>query len=142
MRALVVDDSTVMRKIMIMALHEASIDQVDEAQDGCQALISIVNQDYDLVLMDWNMPNMKGIDAVRQIRAQGKSMPIIMVTSESDRAHVIEAIREGVTNYIVKPFDRPLLIDKVRQALRRTSTVQLKKDAIRPPSTPPSPPPA
>ncbi|HRK35070.1 MAG TPA: response regulator, partial [Candidatus Hydrogenedentes bacterium] len=105
MRALVVDDSGVMRKILIGALGRANITEVDQAADGKEAVEAVLMNDYDLVLMDWNMPNMLGIDAVRAIRASGKTMPIIMVTTEAEKGRVIEALKAGANNYVIKPFE-------------------------------------
>ena len=86
MRALVVDDSAVMRKVLIGALGRANITEVDQAADGLEAVSATDSQEYGLILMDWNMPNMLGIDAVKAIREKGKTMPIIMVTTEAEKA--------------------------------------------------------
>ena len=117
MRALVVDDSSVMRRVLVTALVSASIDHVDEVCDGAEAVQATQAEDYDLVLMDWNMPNMLGIDAVRAIRANGKTMPIIMVTTESERSRVVEAIKAGASNYITKPFDHWTMLTKIQSVL-------------------------
>ncbi|MBM3288684.1 MAG: response regulator, partial [Candidatus Hydrogenedentes bacterium] len=105
MKALVVDDSAVMRKVLIGALGRAEITEVDQAADGKEAVDAAMATEYHLVLMDWNMPNMLGIDAVRAIRAAGKAMPIIMVTTEAEKGRVIEALKAGANNYIIKPFE-------------------------------------
>ena len=121
MRALVVDDSAVMRKVLIGALGRASITDVDQAADGQEAVEATQANEYDLVLMDWNMPNMLGIDAVRAIRANGKKMPIIMVTTEAEKSRVVEAIKAGVNNYVVKPFTPDLLGERIKETLARAA---------------------
>jgi len=121
MKALVVDDSGVMRRIVIGALAKADITDVVQAGDGQEAVAAVVEHDFDLVLMDWNMPNLKGIDAVREIRAMGCKMPIIMVTTEAEKSRVLEAIKAGANNYVIKPFEPQMLIDKVTDTLSRSA---------------------
>ncbi|HOE66786.1 MAG TPA: response regulator [Candidatus Hydrogenedentes bacterium] len=124
MKALVVDDSVVMRRVLIGALSRAGITEVAEAADGCEAVKAVAEAEYDLVLMDWNMPNMLGIDAVREMRAQGKKVPIIMVTTEAEKSRVIEAIKAGANNYIIKPFDSKGIVDKIHEVLEKAAPVQ------------------
>ncbi len=121
MRVLVVDDSTVMRKVLIGALSRANITEVDQACDGAEAVAATQQTDYDLVLMDWNMPNMLGIDAVRAIRAQGKSVPIIMVTTEAEKSRVIDALKAGANNYIIKPFEPSAIVSKIEDTLAKAA---------------------
>lgn len=122
MKALVADDSTVMRKILINALSQAGITDADQAVDGKEAVAAIMANDYDLVLMDWHMPNMSGIEAVKIIRANGKKMPIIMVSTEAEKSHVIEALKAGVNNFVIKPFKPETIIAKIQQTLGMTSS--------------------
>ena len=117
MKALVVDDSAVMRKVLIGALGRANINEVDQASDGKEAVDAVQATDYQLVLMDWNMPNMLGIDAVRAIRACGKTMPIIMVTTEAEKGRVLEALKAGANNYIIKPFEPTTIVSKIQEVL-------------------------
>ena len=119
MKALVVDDSAVMRKVIIGALARADIVDVDQAADGQLAVDACKESDYDLVLMDWNMPNMLGIDSVRAIRALGKTMPIIMVTTEAEKGRIVEALKAGAQNYIIKPFEPATIITKINQTLKK-----------------------
>lgn len=119
MKALVVDDSAVMRKILIGALGQAGITEVGEAADGRLAVAAAGAGDYGLILMDWNMPNMLGIDAVKAIRAAGQTMPIIMVTTEAEKLRVIEALKAGANNYIVKPFKPETVATKVQETLAK-----------------------
>lgn len=121
MRALVVDDSAVMRKVLIGALGRANITEVDQAPDGAEAVRMVDGADYGLVLMDWNMPNMLGIDAVRAIRAKGKKMPIIMVTTEAEKSRVIEALKAGAQNYVIKPFEPNTIVGKIQDTLAKAA---------------------
>lgn len=121
MKALVVDDSAVMRKVLIGALGRAGITDVDQAADGQEAVAATDAKDYNLVLMDWNMPNMLGIDAVRTIRANGKTMPIIMVTTEAEKSRVIDALKAGAQNYVIKPFEPATIVSKIQEVLAKAS---------------------
>ena len=119
MKALVVDDSGVMRKVLIGALARAEVTDVDQAADGEECVEAVQNNEYDLILMDWNMPNMLGIDAVKAIRAGGHKMPIIMVTTEAEKSRVIDAIKAGANNYIIKPFQPATIVEKIQQVLEK-----------------------
>ena len=122
MRALVVDDSAIMRKVLIGALGRANIESVDQAADGKEAVDAVQANDYGLVLMDWNMPNMLGIDAVKEIRGLGKTMPIIMVSTEADKGRIIEALKAGANNFIIKPFEPATIVAKIQEVLRDSAT--------------------
>lgn len=121
MKALVVDDSAVMRKVMIGALARAGIEDVGQAADGQEAVTAVMGEEYGLVLLDWNMPNMLGIDALRAIRAQGRTVPVIMVTTEAEKSRVIEALKAGANNYIIKPFDPTAIVSKIQETLARAA---------------------
>jgi len=121
MKALVVDDSAVMRKVLIGALGRANITDIDQAADGQEAVAATEANDYNLVLMDWNMPNMLGIDAVRAIRANGKTMPIIMVTTEAEKSRVIDALKAGAQNYVIKPFEPATIVSKIQDVLAKSA---------------------
>ncbi|MGC8739731.1 MAG: response regulator [Candidatus Hydrogenedens sp.] len=120
MRALVVDDSAVMRKVLIGALGRANINEVDQAADGAEAVQAVQQNDYDIILMDWNMPNMLGIDALKAIREMGKTMPIIMVTTEAEKSRVLEALKAGATNYVIKPFEPNTIVGKIQEVLNKS----------------------
>jgi two-component system chemotaxis response regulator CheY len=122
MKALVVDDSEVMRKVLIGALARAGISEVDQAADGVQAMAQIRSTQYDLVLLDWYMPNKLGIDAVKEIRATGNKVPIIMVTTEAEKTRVIEALKAGATNYIIKPFEPSAIVAKIKEVLAKAGS--------------------
>ncbi len=106
MRVLIVDDSQIMRKIITGALKKLRIKDIVEASNGQEAVDMVsIDSEISLVLMDWNMPTMTGIEAVSKIRAAGKKTPIVMVTTESEKDKVIEAIKTGANDYLVKPFN-------------------------------------
>lgn len=117
MKALVVDDSMTIRRIVIKALAEIGIADAVEAGDGDDAVTAAKAGPFDIVLMDWNMPKMSGLDAVKAIRAAGVKTPIIMVTTEAEKTRVIEAIKAGVNDYLIKPFTPQQLGDKVKAIL-------------------------
>ena len=119
MRALVVDDSTVMRRVLTGALRNADILEVDEAANGQEAVEFAVKNTYDIILMDWNMPVMLGIDAVREIRAKGVTAPIIMVTTEAEKSRLIDAIKAGAQNYVIKPFEPAAIIGKIKDTIKK-----------------------
>ena len=106
-KVLVVDDMMTMRKIVINGLKKMNISKIDEADDGATAwpLIeaSVSAEKYDLIISDWNMPNMKGIDLLKRCRALEayESVPFLMVTAEAEQTAVLEAVKERVSNYIV-----------------------------------------
>lgn len=115
MKILLVDDSTTMRRIQKNTLGSLGFTDVDEAEDGQDAVAKVGKAPYELVLMDWNMPNMTGIEALKAIRANPATakIPVIMVTSESEKTRILEAIQAGATNYIVKPFTPDILKEKL-----------------------------
>jgi two-component system chemotaxis response regulator CheY len=117
MKILVIDDAMVMRNIHKNILLDFGIPDADlfEAPDGKQALQIATSSSIDLFLVDWNMPELSGIDFVKAVRAMDcyKETPIIMVTSEAAKYNVLEAIEVGVTNYIVKPIKADMLKEKL-----------------------------
>jgi two-component system chemotaxis response regulator CheY len=122
MKALVVDDSLVMRKILIDMLGKIGIVDVGEAADGEEAVEAGISGNYDLVLMDWNMPKMSGYEALVAIRASGKDIPIIMVTTEAEKVRVIEAIKAGANSYIIKPFKPEVAALKIQAVLAKVKS--------------------
>lgn len=122
MKALIVDDSAVMRKVLIGALDRAGITDVDQAADGVEAVEAVKSDDYALILMDWNMPNMLGIDALREIRALGCDTPIIMVTTEAEKSRVVKALKTGASNYIIKPFEPATIVEKIKATLEKVGS--------------------
>jgi len=112
---LVADDSRVMRRIIIRALNDIGLNDVVEAGDGDEALTLFRAQEIALVLTDWNMPNRNGLEVIQGIRATGSTIPIIMITTESEKARVFSAIEAGVSDYLIKPFDAETLRKKLER---------------------------
>jgi two-component system chemotaxis response regulator CheY len=112
---LVVDDYATMRRIIRNLLQQLGYTDVDEAADGEQALQKLREKDFNLVISDWNMEPMTGLQLLKHVRADGrlKQMPFIMVTAESKTENVIAAKEAGVSNYIVKPFNAEILKQKL-----------------------------
>ena len=120
MRILLVDDSRTIRNIQKNVLAQLGYEDVIEAADGVEALKLIGETRPDLALVDWNMPNMDGITLVRKVRETDKQLPLIMVTTEAEKRRVIEAIKAGVHNYVVKPFTAQTLAEKNTATLAKT----------------------
>ena len=114
-KVLVVDDSGTMRKIVIRALNHVGLMETVEANDGVEGLAVFQSNPVSLVMMDWNMPNKTGLDLARDIRALGSKVPIIMITTESEKGRVMEAIQAGVTDYLMKPFTQEVLQEKLQK---------------------------
>ncbi len=113
---LVVDDSRVIRKIACRILKELKFD-TDEAEDGVSALASCRARMPELILLDWNMPNMDGIEFLKTLRReQGGTRPIVVFcTTENDVGHIAEALSAGANEYIMKPFDRGIVEAKLAE---------------------------
>ncbi|MDT8445695.1 MAG: response regulator [bacterium] len=116
---LIVDDSAPMRHLVRQTLEELYFKNFFEAENGEEALKVLESQGIDLVLLDWQMPKMTGISLLREIRSQDKykTLPVVMITSEATKDNIIEAAKEGVTGYILKPFDSFLLGEKIEKVL-------------------------
>jgi two-component system chemotaxis response regulator CheY len=119
MRILLVDDSKTMRNIQRAVLAQLGHTDILEAGDGQDALSKAPAFRPELMLVDWNMPNMDGLTFVKAWRAVNKTTPIIMVTTEAEKARVIEAIKAGVNNYVVKPFTPDLLSQRIAETLAK-----------------------
>ena len=119
MRILLVDDSRTIRNIQKNVLKQLGHTDVAEAEDGVIALAAFNKQVPDLMLIDWNMPNMDGITLIRKIRAVNKTVPMIMCTTEAEKSRVLEAVKAGVNNYIVKPFTVESLGEKISQTMAK-----------------------
>ncbi len=115
MKVLVVDDSGIMRKIIIRSLNACGVSDVVEAADGREGLEAFGTNPVDIVLTDWNMPEMNGLELLQAIRATGSTVPIIMITTEGEKESVIQAIQAGVTDYLCKPFEQEELRDKLEK---------------------------
>lgn len=116
---LIVDDYKTMLRIIRNLLKQLGFNNVDEASDGSEALQMLRNKDYGLVISDWNMEPMTGIELLREVRADQRTcnLPFIMITAESKTENVIAAKQAGVSNYIVKPFNAATLKQKLTSVL-------------------------
>lgn len=121
MNILLVDDSKTMRNIQKKTLEAMGPATFAEASDGVEAwnILAGGKNTFDLVLVDWNMPNMDGLTLVTKFRAVNRSTPVIMVTTEAEKSRVLEALKAGVNNYVVKPFTPEVLVEKVKQTLAK-----------------------
>ena len=121
MKILLVDDSRTIRNIQKNTLASMDYTDILEAADGVEALAVLNEQRPDLMLVDWNMPNMDGITLVRKVRETDQALPMIMVTTEAEKAKVIEALKAGVNNYVVKPFTAETLSEKINQTMSKVA---------------------
>ncbi|HWG97429.1 MAG TPA: chemotaxis response regulator CheY [Nitrospira sp.] len=115
MKILVVDDMVTMRRIVKNILKQLGFVNVEEAENGQEALQKLQADTYGFVVSDWNMPVMTGIDMLRAIRVDEKlkTTPVLMVTAEAQQSNLVEAVQAGVSNYIVKPFTAETLQEKI-----------------------------
>lgn len=120
MKVLVVDDMVTMRRIVKNILKQLGFANVEEAENGQEALQKLQADRYDFVVSDWNMPVMTGIDMLRAIRADEKlkTTPVLMVTAEAQQSNLVEAVQAGVSNYIVKPFTAEILQEKIAKIFK------------------------
>jgi two-component system chemotaxis response regulator CheY len=104
-----------MRKIILRSLQAVGVKDVTEAADGAEAIALFEPGKFDLILTDWNMPGMTGLDVLKSIRTKDANVPVIMVTTEAEKARILEAIQAGVTDYLVKPFQPDALREKLEK---------------------------
>jgi two-component system, chemotaxis family, chemotaxis protein CheY len=114
MKFLVIDDSATMRRIIVNSLQRIGHTDCVEAGDGVEAL-RVFTPDIGVIITDWNMPGMTGVDFVRALRERpdGKAVPVLMVTTRSIKQDIVQAVQAGVNNYIVKPFTPQILKEKI-----------------------------
>jgi two-component system chemotaxis response regulator CheY len=119
MNILIVDDYKTMLRIIRNLLRQLDFQNVDEATDGAQALSMLRTGSYGLVISDWNMQPMTGLQLLQEVRADARlrNLPFIMVTAESKTENVVAAKQAGVSNYIVKPFNAETLKEKIEKVL-------------------------
>jgi two-component system chemotaxis response regulator CheY len=117
MKVLVVDDFATMRRIVKGVLRQLGFSNIIEAEDGSVALTELKKEKIGLIVSDWNMPNMTGLDLLKAVRGDGelKTIPFIMVTAEGQKENVIEAVKAGVSNYVVKPFTPETFGEKLQK---------------------------
>lgn len=120
-RILIVDDFSTMRRIVKNLLNDLGLTNTAEADDGSTALVELRKASFDLVITDWNMPGMPGIDLLKAIRADAtlSKIPVLMVTAEAKREQIIEAAQAGVNGYVIKPFTAATLEDKLAKIFER-----------------------
>lgn len=119
MRFLVVDDSSTMRRIIINTLNKLGHQDIIEAGNGREGIDRLAATTVDVIITDWNMPELSGIEFIRAIRAQEKTakIPVLMVTTNAAKDDIVEALRAGVTNYVVKPFTPDVMKEKIEGLL-------------------------
>ncbi|GKT07344.1 response regulator [Desulforhabdus sp. TSK] len=119
MTVLVVDDFSTMRRIVRNILRDLEFKNILEAENGSSALDILNSQDVDLVVSDWNMPKMTGLELLKSVRATDrlKNIPFLMVTAEAQKENIVEAVKAKVSNYIVKPFTAATMAEKLAKIL-------------------------
>lgn len=119
MQILVVDDSSTMRRILVKTLDRLGYPSTIEAANGREALERLENSPIDLIIVDWNMPGMSGLELVRAIRSAEatQDVPVLMVTGNAGSEDVVRAVRSGITGYVVKPFSSETLRAKIAAVL-------------------------
>ena len=106
-----------MRRILSNVLSQAGIADQIHAADGLEAVQAVAQEGIGLVLMDWNMPNLNGFDTLVAIRKGGGKMPIIMVTTEAEKSRILDALKAGANNYVIKPFTTEGIVAKIQETL-------------------------
>jgi len=119
-KVLIVDDFATMRRILKNILKQIGFKNILEADDGTTALEVLEKQDVDLIISDWNMPKMTGLELLKNVRGsvKYKRTPFLMVTAEAQKQNVIEAVQAGVSNYVVKPFTAEAISEKLEKILK------------------------
>ena len=127
MKVLVVDDSSTMRRILTNCVKDAGHDEVLQAADGVEGLSVLKKEgDVGLVFLDWHMPNMDGFTMLQEVKADAdiKDTPIIMCTTQAEKQSVMDALKTGANNYIVKPFTAATLNEKIEKIFERVAQRQ------------------
>jgi len=117
MTVLVVDDFATMRRILKNIFRQLGFENIIEADDGTTALEALKKNKIDLIVSDWNMPKMTGLELLKTVRAsdENKDIPFLMVTAEAQKQNVLDAVQAGVSNYVVKPFTAEQISDKLEK---------------------------
>lgn len=121
MRFLVVDDMSTMRRIIRSLLRDIGFTNVEEAENGAEALRKLNAGNFDFVVSDWNMPVMTGLELLEAIRASDslKSLPVLLVTAEAKRDYIVAAAKAGCNGYVIKPFTAAILEEKLNMIFAR-----------------------
>ena len=117
MHALVIDDDSRLRQVLVRLLRLGGFATVDQAGDGQEALQALSRQPADLIVTDFQMPRMDGLALVRHLRSAGDQTPIIMISGHGQPQQIVAAIKAGVNNYLPKPINPEVLFDKISQTL-------------------------
>jgi two-component system chemotaxis response regulator CheY len=121
MRFLIVDDSSTMRRIIINTLNKLGYKQCHEAANGREGIERLATTQVDMIITDWNMPEMSGVDFIRAVRANANTceLPVLMVTTNAGEDDIVEALKAGANNYVVKPFTPDTIREKILAALQQ-----------------------
>jgi len=119
-KVLVVDDFATMRRIIKGVLKQLGFSNIVEAEDGDVALEELKRDEYGLILADWNMPNMSGLELLKAVRSDKnlQQIPFIMVTAEGQKDNILEAVKAGVSNYVIKPFTPETINEKLKKVFK------------------------
>ncbi|MBW2066955.1 MAG: response regulator [Deltaproteobacteria bacterium] len=117
MKVLIVDDFATMRRILRNVLKQIGFSNISEAENGRAAIKELKNDKYGLVLCDWNMPEVTGLEVLSEMKSDSelKDIPFVMVTAEAQKENIIEAVKAGVNSYIVKPFTAETIEEKLKK---------------------------
>lgn len=117
MKILIVDDFATMRRIVKNILKQIGFSNIVEAEDGKAALAQLKDGNFDLVMCDWNMPEMSGLELLQKVRSDDalKGIPFVMVTAEAQKENILDAVKAGVNNYVVKPFTAETIEEKLKK---------------------------
>ena len=126
-RVLVADDDDLTRTLIVLALGAVGIKDTVAATDGQEVMTLTLQRPFDLLMLDWHMPGKSGLEVVKAIRSRGSQVPIVMVSAEAARDQIVEAMRAGASDYILKPFDAKTLWSKVDKFRHADSTSSAAK---------------
>jgi len=121
MKVLVVDDFATMRRIVKNVLKQIGFTKIVEADDGSTALAVLKNDRVDLIISDWNMPKVTGLELLKAVRGDDsmKNIPFLMVTAEGQKDNIVQAVQARVSNYVVKPFTPETIQEKIEQMFKK-----------------------
>jgi two-component system chemotaxis response regulator CheY len=118
-KILIADDDPITRAMISVPLRASADLEIVEAANGQQARALFDKSHFDVLVIDWQMPGMSGLDFTRSIRLTGSQVPILMVSAQSDRQHVMKAIKAGISDYLLKPFEATVLWSKISRLIGR-----------------------
>ena len=119
LKVMIVDDDPNVLSLAKIMLKHAGFEKIVATNNSFSALKKMQHGLVDIALLDWKIPNLSGLDVLKTIRAHDIILPIIMLTSHSDQEHVVEAIKAGATDYIIKPFNQKILVSKIQSGLEK-----------------------